>query len=246
MKPIIEVRDLSFKYSEAGPIILDSINMEIVKGSITAIAGLSGCGKSTLAFCLCGAIPKSLPGKTEGNILLDGKNIRELSLPSLAQKIGIVFQEVDNQLFLPTVEAEIAFAPENLCLSYEEIEKIIAKVLTTLGIEHLRYKNPSKLSGGEKHLVAIASILSLNPEVIILDEVFSELDGENKKLMMDSIKRLKAAGKTIIIVEHSIKNLIAADFILLMKCGRIEDRIEAGEDREFLYNRLSDFFLQQS
>lgn len=246
MKPIIEVCDLSFKYSEAGPIILDSINMKITKGSITAISGLSGCGKSTLAFCLCGAIPKSLPGKMEGNILLNGKNIGELDLPSLAQKIGIVFQEVDNQLFLPTVEAEIAFAPENLCLSYEEIGKIIERVLATLGIEELRYKNPSKLSGGEKHLVAIASILSLNPKVIILDEVFSELDEENKRLMTDTIQKLKAAGKTVIMIEHSIKNLAAADVILLMKAGRIEERIEAGEDRELLYSRLSDFFLQQS
>jgi len=246
MKPIIEVCGLSFKYSETGPIILDSINMKIAKGSITAISGLSGCGKSTLAFCLCGAIPKSLPGKIEGSILLDGKNISELDLPSLAKKVGIVFQEVDNQLFLPTVEAEIAFAPENLCLAYSEIEKIITEVLTTLGIAYLRYRNPSKLSGGEKRLVAIASILSLNPEVIILDEVFSELDEENKRLMSDTIQRLKAAGKTIIIIEHNIKNLIAADIILLMKSGRIEDRIEAGEDRELLYSRLSDFFLQQS
>ena len=232
MNSILEVQNLSFKHSEAGPIILDSINMEIAKGSITAIAGQSGCGKSTLAFCLCGAIPKSLPGIMEGIILLEGKNIKALGLPSLAQKIGIVFQEVDNQLFLPTVEAEIAFAPENLSLAYEEIEKIIEKVLTTLGIEHLRYKNPSVLSGGEKHLVAIASILSLNPDLIILDEVFSELDGENKKLMTATIQRLKAAGKTIVIIEHSIKNLMTADTILLMKAGRIEDRIEVGEDHE--------------
>jgi energy-coupling factor transporter ATP-binding protein EcfA2 len=103
MKNIIEVNNLSFKYSKTGPFILDSINMKITKGSITAIAGLSGCGKSTLAFCLCGAIPKSLPGIIEGNILFEGENIKALALPNLAQKIGIVFQEVDNQLFLPTV-----------------------------------------------------------------------------------------------------------------------------------------------
>jgi energy-coupling factor transport system ATP-binding protein len=217
--------------------------MEIERGSITAIAGLSGCGKSTLAYCLCGAIPKSLPGIVEGSILFEGKDIKEVSLPNLAQKIGIVFQEVDNQLFLPTVEAEIAFAPENLCLSYKEIEEVIVKVLDTLAIEHLRYKNPAQLSGGEKHLVAIASILSLDPDIIILDEVFSELDGENKKLMTETIQKLKAAGKTIIIIDHSIKNLMMADSILLMKAGKIEDRIEVDYDHELLYNRLTEFFL---
>lgn len=245
MKNIIEVNNLSFKYSKAGPVILDSINMKITKGSITAIAGLSGCGKSTLAFCLCGVIPKSLPGIIEGNILFEGDNIKALTLPNLAQKIGIVFQEVDNQLFLPTVEAEIAFAPENLCLTCEEIESTIQKVLAALGIEHLRHKNPSQLSGGEKHLTAIASVLSLDPETIILDEVLSELDKENKAMMIDTIKLLQKAGKTIIIIDHSIKNLMIADTILLMREGKIEDRIEVDEKHELLFNRLSDFFLYQ-
>ncbi|HQE65637.1 MAG TPA: ABC transporter ATP-binding protein [Bacillota bacterium] len=243
MKHIIEVKNLSFKYSEEGPFILDSINMEISEGSITAIAGLSGCGKSTLAFCLCGAIPKAISGSFSGDILFEGEDIKGLSLPDLAKKIGIVFQDVDNQLFLPTVEAEIAFAPENLCLSCEEIENIMQKVLAALRIEHLRHKNPSLLSGGEKHLVAIASVLSLDPEVIILDEVLSELDKENKALIIDVIKELKASGKTIILIDHSIKNLMIADTIMLMKSGRLEDRIEVDEDYELLYNKLSDFFL---
>lgn len=243
MKPVIEIQNLCFRYSAKGPVILDSINLEIEKGSITAIAGLSGCGKSTLALCLCGAIPKSLPGIMTGSILLNGQDVAELSLPSLAQKIGIVFQDVDNQLFLPTVEAEIAFAVENLCLSYEEIEKTIARVADTLDINGLLHKNPSLLSGGEKHLAAIAAILSLDPDIIILDEVLSELDRENKELITDIIKLLNKADKTIIIIDHSIKNLMAADTILLMKDGRIEDRIEVDEDHELLYSRLSDFFL---
>lgn len=245
MKSVIEAQKLSFKYSEEGPQVLDSINMEILKGSITAIAGLSGCGKSTLAFCLCGAIPKSLPGIIEGNILLDGNDIKGLSLSELSQRIGIVFQDVDNQLFLPTVEAEIAFAPENLCLPYGEIESIMIKVLDTLGITPLRYKNPSKLSGGEKHLVAIASIMSLDPDIIILDEVFSELDKENKELIAGIIKQLQVSGKTIILIDHSIENLMMADTILLMKSGRIEARIEVDGDHELLHSRLSDFFLCQ-
>ena len=245
MKPIIEVKDLSFKYTANSPLILNSISFKIEKGTITSIAGLSGCGKTTLAFCLCGAIPKSMPGIIDGSIIIEGEDIKNLNLPNLAQKVGMVFQDVDNQLFLPTVEAEIAFAPENLCLPYEEIEKRVEKIIDMLGIESLRYKNPSQLSGGQKHLVALASILSLDPEIIILDEVLSELDRKNKKLIISVIKSLNKAGKTIIIIDHSIKNLMVANSILLMKNGNIEDRIEVDDNNELLYNRLSGFFLQQ-
>jgi len=245
MNPIIEVKDLSFRYTHDGPLILDSVSFEIEKGTITSIAGLSGCGKTTLAFCLCGAIPKSMPGIMDGSIIIEGQDIKNLSLPKLAQKIGMVFQDVDNQLFLPTVEAEIAFAPENLCLPYVEIEKRVEKVIHMLNIETLRYKNPSHLSGGQKHLVALASILSLDPEIIILDEVLSELDRKNKELIISVIKSLNRAGKTIIIIDHDINNLIMANNILLMKNGKLVDIIEAGENHELLYHRLSDFFLQQ-
>lgn len=245
MIPYMEIKNLSVRYSCKGPIVLDSINTHIEKGSITAIAGLSGCGKSTLAFCLCGAIPKSLPGTISGNILIGGRDIKDIPLPELAQQVGIVFQDVDNQLFLPTVEAEIAFAPENLCMSRQKIGMIIENVLETLEISHLRYSDPSRLSGGEKHLVAIASILSLDPDIIILDEVMSQLDKNYKGLISGIIEKLRRCGKTIIIIDHSIKNLMLADTILLMKQGRLEERIEVEKDHELLYCRLSEFFLSQ-
>lgn len=243
MSSIIEVRELSCKYSEKGPYILENNSFEIERGSITAIAGLSGCGKSTLALCLCGAIPKGLPGITDGSIAIEGSDIRELSLPELSKRIGIVFQDVDDQLFLPTVEAEIAFAPENMCLPREEIGAVVTRVLKALGIEQLRDANPAKLSGGEKHLVAIASVMSLDPGIIILDEVFSQLDRDNKELIAGVIRQLKASGKTVIFIDHSIRNLLLADTILLMRAGRIVDRIEVGNDHEFLYGRLTEFFI---
>ena len=244
MTTILETKDLSFSYSNESKKVLDSINIKIEKGSITAIAGLSGCGKSTLAFCLSGIIPKSLPGVIEGSILIDGKDVKEYSLARLAQRIGIVFQNVDNQLFLPTTEAEIAFALENLCFSYDDIHRTVENILNTLGIEHLRHKDPTKLSGGEKHLVAIASVLSLDPEVIILDESLSQLDEDNRILVINAIKSLKINGKTIVLIDHEVENLMMADRILLMRDGRILDRIEGGQSHELLYNRLYKFFLQ--
>lgn len=245
MKYILKVNNLKFRYSANSPYILNSINMKIKRNTINAIAGLSGCGKSTLAFALCGAIPKSLAGITEGNILLEGKNIKEEALSTLAKKIGIVFQEVDNQLFLPTVEAEIAFAPENFCLSYNEIDTIIEKVLKDLKIEKLRYKNPSSLSGGEKHLIAIASVLSMDPDIIILDEVLSNLDDNNKSLIINTISLLKDSGKTIIFIDHNIKNLMIADYIYLMESGKIKETLGRDMSNELLQNKLNDFFLSQ-
>jgi len=245
MKTILEIKNLRFRYNKNSPVILDSINMDIEENSITAIAGLSGCGKSTLAFILCGAIPKSLPGLVEGNILLKNKNIKNLPLSSISKEIGLVFQEVDNQLFLPSVESEIAFAPENYCLPYEEIDNIIDSTLKKLNIEHLRYRNSSFLSGGEKRLIAIASILSLNPDIIILDEVMANLDMENKQLVVNTMKTLQQLGKTIIFIDHDLDNLMMADYIYLMKEGKIEDLLKGGQDNEFIYNKISDFFLSQ-
>jgi len=245
MSTILEIKNLIFRYNKNSPVILDSINMDIEENSITAIAGLSGCGKSTLAFILCGAIPKSLPGLVEGDILLRNKNIKNLPLSSISKEIGLVFQEVDNQLFLPSVESEIAFAPENHCLPYEEIDNIIDSTLKKLNIEHLRHRNPSFLSGGEKRLIAIASILSMNPDIIILDEVMANLDTENKQLIVNIMKTLKQLGKTIIFIDHNLDNLMIADYIYLMKEGKIDDLLKGGQDNEFIYNKISDFFLSQ-
>lgn len=245
MSSIIEVQNLGFKYNTHNPAILSSINMVIEENSITAIAGLSGCGKTTLAFALSGIIPKSLSGIIQGDILIEGENIKESSLSMLSKKIGIVFQEVDNQIFLPTVEAEIAFAPENFCLSYSEIESTVNQTLQLLKIEHLRHRNPSLLSGGEKHLIAMASVLSMNPKIIILDEIMSGLDDINKELILGTIKLLKDSGKTIIFIDHDIDNLMIADYIYLMKNGKIEDKIKGDTDDKLLYDKLNDFFLSQ-
>ena len=245
MSSIITVHNLDFRYAKDKPFVLSEVNVEIEENSITAIAGLSGCGKTTLALALTGIIPKSLSGIISGDILIEDQNIQKMNLSDISKKIGLVFQEVDNQLFLPTVEAEIAFAPENFCRPFDEIESIINQTLQLLEIEHLRHKNPSLLSGGEKHLVAMAGVLSMNPQIIILDEIMSGLDESNKKLVTDTIKHLRDLGKTIIFIDHNIDNLMIADYIFLMKTGRIDDKIKGDMDDELLYNKLTDFFLSQ-
>ncbi len=245
MSPIIEISNLDFKYAANKPAVLSSINLEIAENTITAIAGLSGCGKTTLAFIMAGIIPKSLSGIIEGTVFIEGQNIEEMSLAVLSEKVGIVFQETDNQLFLPTVEAEIAFAPENFCLPYDEIDSVVAGILKDLKIDHLRYKNPALLSGGEKHLIAMASVLSMNPRIIILDEIMSGLDETNKTLIIETIRYLRDSGKTVIFIDHDIDNLMIADEILLMKDSKIDANIKGDKNEELLFNRLTDFFLSQ-
>jgi len=221
MSDAIKIEGLKFKYDKKGPYVLDGIDLAVKRGTVTAVVGLSGCGKSTLALTLNGAIPQRMPGIMEGMVLVDDMDTRQVPISKLALKVGLVFQEPDNQLFLPTVEDEVAFGPENLCLPPQEIKDIVERTLGVLGIEKLRSKNPSLLSGGQKHLVALAAVLSLDPEIIVLDEPTAELDEENTRLVLGALGKLKSAGKTIIIIEHNLNNLTIADSILLMAGGRI-------------------------
>lgn len=245
MNEIIKIEGLKFKYNPKGPWILKGIDLAARRGAVTAIVGLSGCGKSTLALALNGAIPQRIPGVMEGRVMIDGMDTRLVSMAKLALKVGLVFQEPDNQLFLPTVEDEVAFGPENLCLPPQEIEDIVKRTLRILGIEKLKDKNPAELSGGEKHLVALAAVLSLDPEIIVVDEPTAELDDENTRLVLGALERLKNEGKTVIIVEHNFNNLTFADSILLMAEGRIVERIEGVRANELLSGKFDELLVSQ-
>ncbi|MDI3481445.1 MAG: energy-coupling factor transport system ATP-binding protein [Tepidanaerobacteraceae bacterium] len=245
MNEIIKIEGLKFKYNPKGPWILKGIDLAARRGAVTAIVGLSGCGKSTLALALNGAIPQRIPGVMEGRVMIDGMDTRRVSMAKLALKVGLVFQEPDNQLFLPTVEDEVAFGPENLCLPPQEIEDIVKTTLRILGIEKLKDKNPAELSGGEKHLVALAAVLSLDPEIIVVDEPTAELDDENTRLVLGALERLKNEGKTVIIVEHNFNNLTFADSILLMAEGRIVERIEGVRANELLSGKFDELLVSQ-
>lgn len=243
MRPIVEIQDIKFRYTKVGPNILDGISFTIKKGKFIGIMGLSGCGKSTLAFILNGAIPQRIFGVMEGCVLVEGDDTRVTPISKIAQKVGLVFQDPDNQLFMPTVEEEIAFGPENLCYSRDKIKHIVEDVIKKLNIEKLRHKNPSKLSGGQKRIVALGSILSLNTDVIILDETLSELDIENKKMILNTIKVLKKSGKTIILIDHNPKNLYDVDELIVISKGKIVRQLEGGKIREFLSGQIHDILL---
>lgn len=184
------------------------ISLELEKGRIVAITGPSGSGKSTLGYCLAGVIPRLLEGEYSGAVEIAGRP-------------GIVFQDPDIQVFLPAVEDELAFAPENLCLSPEETGTRIAETLQKLGIPHLLNADPNQLSGGQKQLIALGGVLTLCPDVLILDETLSQLDRESKDRIKLHLLELKAKGVSIVLIEHHSINYDIADEIWLLEKGKL-------------------------
>ena len=224
---LIDVRNLSFEY-ERGSIrgttgALSDINLQVNSGEFVVITGPSGCGKSTLCKCLNGLIPHAIGGMMDGEVTVCGMNTTEHEVFEFAPHLCMVFQDPDNQLFSNDVESEIAFGPENLGLSRQEVAERISLAISSIGIEHLRDRLIDGLSGGEKQRVAIASAIAMKPEILVLDEATSELDPTGAFLLMDALKRLnKEFGITVILVEHRIERLLCVmKRLIVLKKGKI-------------------------
>lgn len=230
MSTLIRGENISFSYGghedsqTASKELLTNLNFTLEEGEVIGITGPSGCGKSTLCHVLSGIIPKVYPGQISGQVSICGKPIETLNLCGIAQSIGFVFQDPDTQLFSGVIEEDIAFGPENFCLPWEEIDKRIGSALETTGMRAYRYASPEKVSGGQRQLAAIASILALDPKILILDEAMAQLDQVGKELLQSTLCLLRQKGKGIILVEHDLESLQIADKILRMDKGKlIED-----------------------
>ena len=201
-KPAMEVRDLSFAYGSNQ--ILKDISLMIKEGKITTIMGANGCGKSTLIKLLNGIIFPS-----EGSYFYKDHEISEKTLKDrqfakwFHQQMGYVFQNADTQLFCGSVEEEIAFGPIQMGLSEAEVRERTEDCLRLFGIEKLRERPPYHLSGGEKRKVSLACILSLNPEVLILDEPLAGLDEKTQDMLTEFLQDFHKAGKTLITITHN-------------------------------------------
>lgn len=213
----LEVKNLSFKYNKSEEYVLKDVNFRVKSGETLAIIGQSGCGKSTLCNLICGLIPKLYKGQLSGEVLVFGENIKSLSIADTVTKIGVIFQNPSTQLFSPTIEDELAFGPENLCVDRAEIGNRIDKILKTMNMEKYRYDNPNNLSGGQQQLIAIASVLMLAPSILICDEIMSWIDDEGKEIIKDVLLGLKEEGKTIIMVDHDYDNIKIADRIINLR-----------------------------
>ncbi|NLO25966.1 MAG: ABC transporter ATP-binding protein [Clostridiales bacterium] len=218
----LEVSDLWYRYPGSGEDVLRGVNLKAERGEVLAIVGLSGSGKSTLCYCLSGIVPHIYSGDMRGEVLINGTPTLSMKIPEIATRLGIVFQEPDTQLFSPTVEDEVAFGPENLCLSREEIGERLELALKQVGMEDFRLSSPNRLSGGQKQLIALASVLGLDPEILIFDEAMSQIDMQGKAAIKEAIKGLKDRGKTVVMIEHDFENLDVVDRVLLLRDGVLQ------------------------
>lgn len=213
---------LSFAYDETP--LFSGVSFALAEGEWVSVTGPSGSGKSTLCLLASGVIPRSLDvGKVGGEVLLFGENVADLPLAKTASRLGLMLQEPDSQLFSPLVEDEIAFGPENLCLPRDEIGERIERALRLTGMNAKRMADTDALSGGQKQLIALAAVLAMEPRVLILDEAFAMLDEAAEEQMLQVLRCLKAQGTAILTVEHEPRRLAAADRILRLDAGRLEE-----------------------
>ena len=212
---MITVENISFGYHNQ-PHVLDDVSFTIEKGSWVSILGHNGSGKSTLAKLIVGLLKAK-----NGTITVDGIELTEKTVHQVREKVGIVFQNPDNQFVGVTVEDDIAFGMENLCFTREEIVKRIDKYAKQVGMQDYLAKEPHQLSGGQKQRVAIAGILAMDTDIIIFDEATSMLDPHGRDDVLGFIKTLKEKGKTIITITHDMKEAILSDEIIVLKEGKV-------------------------
>ena len=222
MANFIEVKDLVYRYSkEQGddnlcPAI-DHVSIEIKRGEYISIAGSNGSGKSTLARCLNGLL---LP--TEGEILVDGMDTNDDDLIwDIRKKIGMVFQNPDNQIVSSMVEDEVAFGPENIGIENPELRKRVDNALKSVGMYEYRNREAHKLSGGQKQRIAIAGAVAMRPDCIVFDEPTAMLDPKGRSQVMKVIRELNDQGITIILITHFMEEVAEADRVLVMKSGKL-------------------------
>jgi energy-coupling factor transport system ATP-binding protein len=221
---MISLDGVSFGYDPEHP-ILQNITLSISQGQWVSLVGPNGCGKSTLVKLLNALLPKSA-----GEIVVSGMQLSEETIGSIRQCIGMVFQNPDNQFIGATVEEDILFGLEGLCLSYAEMAERLHAYTTRLGINHLLSKHPGELSGGQKQRVAIASILAMEPGIVIFDEASSMLDEGSRNELLGILQDMRAEGKyTILMITHDADEILASDRVLALHGGGLAADVTPAE-----------------
>jgi energy-coupling factor transporter ATP-binding protein EcfA2 len=219
--PIARIDGLSYWYPGATSPSLRSIDLELGPG-LTVVAGGSGGGKSTLLRLLDGLVPQFHGGRISGSATVAGLDPLRTPIPRLAQRVGLVFQDVETQSVYGTVEREVAFGLENAGMPRSEMHDRVDEALAGLSIEHLRGRRLATLSGGERQRVQLAAVLAMRPQVVALDEPTSQLDSEGADAVLAECAMLAATGRAVIVAEHRLELLApAADRLLLVEDGRV-------------------------
>ncbi|MGA2681211.1 MAG: ATP-binding cassette domain-containing protein [Candidatus Bathyarchaeia archaeon] len=230
---IIETKNLTYTYPGAAKPSIADVSIKVEKGEFVLITGPSGCGKTTLCRCFNGLVPHFYQGDLQGEITVAGEDVLKRHTYEMAKHVGLVFQNPENQLFALSVEKDVAFGLENFGVPREEIRKKVDWALNQTGIYDLRERSPHEISGGQQQRVAIAAVLAMEPEIIVLDEPTSFLDPLSAERIFDVIYDLnRKQGITVILVEHRL-DLTAkyTNHLIVMDEGKV--RFE-GNPREIL------------
>ena len=218
MSAIIRFENVHFTYPDNDKESLTGIDLEIEEGSFVAVLGHNGSGKSTLAKHM-----NVILTPTEGRVLVDGLDTAdENNLLEVRHRVGMVFQNPDNQIVANVVEDDVAFAPENLGVPPEEIRRRVDEALRQVGMYELRLHAPHLLSGGQKQRVAIAGVIAMRPRIVVLDEPTAMLDPQGRREVVSTITRLcREKGMTVVLITHHMEECIGADRLLIMSEGAI-------------------------
>ena len=220
--PLVAVEGLTFRYRRATEPAIRDVSLVVQPGEVVLIAGPSGCGKSTLIRAINGLIPHAYPGELSGVVLVEGRATKDLKLRDLARSVGTVLQDPAKQIVGATVEAELAFGPENLGVPRPEIVERIRDVAAQAGIEGILGRETSALSGGERQLLAMAGILMMRPRLYVVDEPLANLDPATAERLLTLLRALADAGAGIVIVEHRVEEALELrpDRVLYLDEGR--------------------------
>lgn len=209
---MIEFKNVSFAYDKNAP-VLEGLSFRIEDGESVGLIGANGAGKSTVMKILLGLLP------CEGDVTVDGLRVEKKNLPEVRRRLGYVLQDSDNQMFMPTVFEDMMFAPRNYGLSKEDAEARVDKVLKDLGLTELKHRYNHKISGGEKRMAAIATILAMEPKAILMDEPSTALDPYNRRTVINAVNKLKM---TKLIASHDLDMILdTCQRVLLISGGRL-------------------------
>lgn len=209
---MIEFRNVSFSYENGHPVV-ENLSFTIHDGETVGLIGANGAGKSTIMKLLLGLLTG------QGEIVVDGLTMSKQNLPAIRQKVGFVLQDSDNQMFMPTVYEDMIFGPRNYGLSKEETERRVDDVLNRLGLQELKHRYNHKISGGEKRMAAIATILAMEPDTILMDEPSTALDPVNRRTVINAINDLP---QTKLIASHDLDMILdTCQRVILLSHGQI-------------------------
>ena len=221
---MIQIKDFTFRYREGTAPVVSDINLEIPDGTFVGITGAAGSGKSTLTYAMNGIIPHCYPGDFYGSVIVNGLDTVDTSLTDLSRVVGSVCQDIESQMVSSVVEDEMLFGLENFGVPHDQIEGRLVVAMEQMGILGLRHRTIASLSGGQKQKVAIASIMALEPAVLMLDEPTAELDPASSHAVFELLgDYARRNGTTVVVVEQKIALLSEfADMLVIVEGGRIK------------------------